>query len=305
MTTKRILALLLALALGLGILAGCGEADDGLREPVGTESRPAETAGDAVPTPTEPEKDAAVTISETVLYEKDGVKVTATGLDKGWMGPEVKFLLENTSERNVLITTEAVSINGYMAPFSSLYAEVAAGKKANESLTLLSSELERSGIETIAQLQFYLEVKDADSWDPLDTSALLTLDTSAAGFQQNVDDSGQVLYDEGGIRIICKGLKQDIIWDGTIVFFMENLSGEPITVSAENVSVNGFMETAGLWSDLRDGTRIVDGMSLLDLSDLELESIDEVDTIEFELRIINSDSWKELVTTDPITLNFE
>lgn len=301
MTTKRILAIMLSLALALGMLAGCGGDSGELREPVN--SSPAETEGtDAA---TEPKKDEPVTIAETVLYEKDGVKVTATGLENGWMGPEVKFLLENTSERSVLITTDAVSVNGCMAPFSGLYAEVAAGKKSNESMTLMSSELERSGIETIAQLQFFLEVKDADSWDPLDTSPLLTLSTSAADFRQPADDSGQVLYDEGGIRVICKGLKQDLIWDGTIVFFMENNSGQPITVSAENVSVNGFMEEAGLWSDLRDGTWIIDGMSLLDLSDLELESIDEVQTIEFELRIINSDSWKELVTTDPITLNFE
>ena len=85
---------------------------------------------------------------------------------------------------------------------------------------------------------------------------------------------------------------------------MENNNGQPITVYAENVSVNGFMQDAGLWSDLRDGTMIVDGMSLLDLSDLEIESIDEVKEIEFNLRIINADNWDEIVTTDVLKLTF-
>lgn len=297
MSKKHILALLLALVLVL--LCACSEGGDEIREPAGASGDPGTS------TPAETEADEAVTIAETVLYDADGVKVTATGLEEGWMGPEVKILVENSSEQNVLVTTDALSVNGYMAPFSSLYAEVAAGKKSNETLSLLSSELERSGISTIAELQFFIEVKDADTWDPIAASELITLSTSAAGFEQPVDDSGELLYDDKGIRIICKGLKQDVIWDGTIVFFMENHSGQPITVSAENVSVNGFMEDAGLWSDLRDGTRIIDGMSLLDLSDLELESIDQVENIEFNLRIINSDNWDEIVTTDTITLNFQ
>lgn len=244
-------------------------------------------------------------IAETVLYEANDIKVTATGYEDGWMGPEVKILVENNSTKNVLVTAESVSVNGYMMPYASLYAEVAAGKKANESLSIMTSELDQAGIETVAEMQFYIKVSDADTWDSIASSDLLTLTTSAAGLEQPVDDSGDVLYDADGIKVVCKGLKQDIIWDGTIVFYMENNSGKPITIYAENVSVNGFMEDASLWSDLRDGTRIVDGLSLMDLSDLELESIDDVKSIEFNLRIINSETWDEIVTTAVITLNFE
>lgn len=264
-----------------------------------------ETTGDNTGNDSGNTADVEVAVAETVLYDADGIVVTATGYEDGWMGPEIKVLVENNSTKNVLITTDSVSVNGYMMPYASLYAEVAAGKKSNESLTIMSSELDQAGIETVAEMQFYIKVSDADSWDSLATSDLITLNTSAAGLEQPVDDSGDVLYDSNGIKVVCKGLKQDIIWDGTIVFYMENNSGKPITVYAENVSVNGFMEDAGLWSDLRDGTRIIDGMSLLDLSDLELESIDEVKNIEFNLRIINSETWDEIVTTDVIALNFE
>ena len=272
-------------------------------------TKPAEVSGDSSVTPSdvsgsEDSADAEITIAETVLYEADGVKVTATGYEDGWMGPEVKVLVENNSSKNVLVTAESLSVNGYMMPFASLYAEVAAEKKANERLSIMSSELEQSGIETIAQMQFRIKISDAESWETLATSDLITLNTSAAGFEQPVDDSGDVLYDANGIRIVCKGLKQDIIWDGNIVFFMENHSGQPITVYAENVSVNGFMQDAGLWSSLREDTRLIDSMSLLDLSDLDLESIDQIENIEFNLRIIHSDTWDEIVTTDVITLNF-
>lgn len=174
-------------------------------------------------------------------------------------------------------------------------------------LSIMSIQLcnvQMKATETIADLQFYIHVVDSDTFEALADSELISLSTSATGLEQPVDETGDVLYNENGIKIVCKGLKQDIIWDGTIVFYMYNTSGQPITVYAENVSVDGFMQDAGLWSDLRDGTRIIDGMSLLNLSDLELESIDEVEEIEFNLRVVNSENWKEIVTTDVITLTF-
>ena len=249
--------------------------------------------------------DEEVTIAETVLYEADGIKVTAKSLEDGLFGAEVKLLIENDSSKNILITSSSVSANGYMMPTAALYAEVAAGKKANESLTLMSSELDQCGIETLAEMQFYLQIQDPETWETIKTTDLITLATSATGYTQPVDDSGDVLYNENGYKIVCKGLKQDIIWDGTVVFYMENNSNKAVSIYAENVSVNGFMQEVGLWSDLRPGTKMIDGMSMIDLSDLEITNIDEIKTIEFNLRIVDAETWEDIVTTDAMTLNFE
>ena len=254
---------------------------------------------------TEPDTAVEITIEETVLYDANDIKVTATGYEDGWMGPEIKVLVENNSDKNVLITTNSVSINGYMMPYVSLYSEVAAGKKANEAISIMSSELDQSGIEVVAEMQFYIEVTDSESWDTLATSELLTLTTSAAPYEQPVDDSGDILYDSNDIRIICKGLKQDIFWDGTVVFYMENNSNKAISIYAENVSVNGFMQDVGMWSDLRPNTKLIDGMSMLDLSDLELESIEDIENIEFNLRVVDEETWDDIAITDVLTLNFE
>ena len=255
--------------------------------------------------PVEDESATEIAVAETVLYEADGIKVTVTGYEDGWMGPEIKMLVENDSTKNVLVTADAVSVNGYMMPSASLYAEVAAGKKANESLDLMTYELEQAGIDTVAELQFYINVSDAETWETMDISELLTLNTSAAPYEQSVDDSGDILYESKGIKIVCKGLKQDIIWDGTVVFYMENNSGKAITIYAENVSVNGYMQDVGMWSDLRPETKLIDGMSMIDLSDLEIEDIDQIENIEFNLSIIDANTWEDIEITDVLTLNFE
>ena len=131
------------------------------------------------------------------------------------------------------------------------------------------------------------------------------MSTSAAGYVQPVDDAGDVVYNDKGYKVVCKGLKQDIIWDGTVVFYMENTSGKNVSIYAENVSVNGFMQDVSLWSDLRPNTKVIDGMSMIDLSDLEITNIDEIKSIEFNLRIVDAATWEDIVTTDAITLNFE
>lgn len=279
---------LLALVLVLVSLLAAGCSGDALKQSTGMTAVSGKT----------------VTISETVLYEAEGVKITATGLEAGLVGPEIKLTIENSSEKNVLVTTDKLSANGYMMPLAGLYAEVAAGKNANESITLYTSDLEQSGVETLAKLEFYLKLQNPENYEVMATSELITLPTSEAGHTQAVDDSGDVIYAENGIKVVCKGLKQDAIWDGTVVFYMENSCGQPISVYAENVSVNGYMQDVSLWSDMRDGTRIVDGMNLLDLSDLQLSSIDEVEQIELSLRIVNADNWNEITTTEPITLSF-
>ena len=85
---------------------------------------------------------------------------------------------------------------------------------------------------------------------------------------------------------------------------MENNGNLPVSVYAENVSVNGYMVDVSLYSDLRPATRSISGMYILDLTDLEIENIDGIESIEFSLRIINSDNWNEIDTTAPIVLEF-
>ena len=306
--SKMLLALLLALVMVM--TTACAGSEDDIKQPANVNGDSSvtsgnENAGDATGESKEDPVSAEITIAETVLYDANGIKVTATGYEDGWMGPEIKILVENNSDKNALITTASVSANGYMMPYASLYAEVAAGKKANETFTIMTSELEQSGIETLAELQFYIQLQDPETWETVDTSELITLATSAAPVEQPVDDSGDGLYDSNGIKIVCKGLKQDIIWDGTVVFYMENNSGKAVSIYAENVSVNGFMQDVGLWSDLRPNTKLIDGMSMIDLSDIEIESIDQIENIEFNLRIVDANTWEDIVTTDAMTLTFE
>lgn len=306
------MALLLVCAL-VALMAGCATNEEPeLKKPSQVQTQPGETAPNQpteAPTeqpteaPTEPVK--TVTLEQVEVFNQDGVAVTATGLKKGLFGPEITFTVSNDSDKNIVVTTRSLSVNGYMLTMSSLYTEVAAGKKANDSLTLMESELEQAGIETICDVAFTLHVVDPNTYEDVAESGLLTLSTSASGtFTQPDDTSGDVVYDKNDLRVICRGLRKDLIWDGTAVFYMENNSGRDVTIYAENVSVNGYMVDVSLYSELRPGTKSVSGMYILDLSDLGIDTIDGIENLEFSLRVIDPNSWDTVDSTDPIILTF-
>lgn len=245
-----------------------------------------------------------VTIVETELYNANGIAVTATAMGSGIFGPEISVTVSNNTERNVVVSTRNLSVNGYMLSTSGLYSEIAANKKAVAAMSFMSSELAEAGIETIADIEFNLAIYDYDTFEDIDNTALIKLSASGAeGFVQPVDDSGDVIYNDHGVRVVCKGLKDDSVWDGCVVFYVENNNDEYVSVYSENVSVNGFMVDESFWSDLRPNTRSVEGMYLWTLENVGIESIDEVKNIEFTLRVIDEE-WADIATTDVISLNF-
>ena len=244
----------------------------------------------------------AVSISEQELYNKNGIVVTAKKMQDGMFGPEISVTVENNSTQNVVVSTRSLSVNDFMLTTSRLYSDVAAGKKDNAQINLMSSELRESGISTIGEVAFYLNISSSNTYNTIDTTDLITIQTSAAGtVSQEVDDGGDEVFSGNNLRVVCKGLKKDSIWDGTVVFYLENNSGKAVSIYAENVSVNGYMVDVGMYSDLRPSTRMVDGMYLLNT---ELDSIDDIHDIEFNLRVVDSDTFQNIATSDVIRLEF-
>ncbi len=286
----------LPILLAALLLSGCSGGEEEIIRPA-----------DGIPTETFPSTTASeeVSIPETELYRAGGITVTATALEDGLFGPSVSMVVINDSGQNVTITSQQLSVNGYMLPASGFYCEVAAGKKALEKLTLLSTELEQAGIGTIGEIAFYLTISHGETYEMIAQSGLITLNTSVSStFTQPAMDGGQPVYEDSGIRVVCLGLKKDAIWDGTVAFYLENNSDRATTVYAEHVSVNGYMADVSLWTDLRPGTKAVDGMYLMDLEELDLTDIHDIGTIEFSLRIVDRDNWDEVGSAGPITLTF-
>lgn len=244
-----------------------------------------------------------LTIDEQVLVEQDGIKITAKEYvtDSVW-GDGLKLLIENNSDTNVTVGYNALIVNNYMIAdyFSSA---VAAGKKANDTLYISSSQLESAGITIIGQIEIYFNIYDSDSWDTIFEVDAVTLKTSE---YNNMDvtpnDTGAELYNANGIRIVGKVVDDKSFWGTAVLLYLENKTGNKITVTCENMSINGFMVTPYFSSNIYDGKMAVDDITILS-SDLEENDIESVDDVELSFHIYNPDTYDTIVDTDPITFS--
>lgn len=288
--------LLPALLAGMLLLAGCSSSE--------TDAASVTSAETSYAGASEAEQETQdVTLAETVLFDQDGIRITATGLSTDSLfGPELNLLVENNSAQNIVVQPNYCMVNGYMMD-GLLSADVAAGKKANDTLDFLSNALARCGIETITDIELDLVVSDGDSWQTLYETGPVILQTSAAGqYTQTYDDSGEEIYNQNGIRVVAKSVNDDLFGMG-IKFYLENNTDKAIIVNADNVSVNGYMMTDLFYSDLAPRSHAVDTLTLLG-SELEDNHIDTITDAELSLQITDADYYQTIDSTAPITLHF-
>lgn len=296
---KRILAVMMAATMVLSMSACNGSnSEDTSTTPANESSIDTEKADDVSDGVSE---DA--TIENQELYNQNGIVITATELNmNGTWGPEIKVIVENNSEKNITVQTRNSSVNGFMTEIG-FSCDVAAGKKANDALTFTSSDLELCGIEKIANVEFSFNVFDSDTWDDILSTDMITINTSANGsYEQTYDTSGDVLYESNGIRIISKGFSMDGIWGPELSLYIENNSGQNITVQATGTSINGFMIEPNMSDDVASGKVNLGGMTFFE-SDFESNGITDVETVETSFNIFNTESWEDIDSTSPITIN--
>lgn len=288
--------LLPALLAGMLLLAGCSSSEADAASVTSAETSYAGAS--------EAEQETQdLTLAETVLFDQDGIRVTATGLSTDSLfGPELNLLVENDSAQNIVVQPNYCMVNDYMMD-GLLSADVAAGKKANDTLDFLSNALARCGIETITDIELDLVVSDGDSWQTLYETGPVILQTSAAGqYTQTYDDSGEEIYNQNGIRVVAKSVNDDLFGMG-IKFYLENNTDKAVIVNADNVSVNGYMMTDLFYSDLAPRSHAVDTLTLLG-SELEDNHIDTITDAELSLQITDADYYQTIDSTAPITLHF-
>lgn len=301
---KKVLSLLVAILFLLSLNACCATTDPELLSPSisSDDSNLENESPNASADLGQVQND---TISETVLLDEAGVKITAKSLEmNSLLGPEIKLLIENTSGINLTVQARNVSVNGYMIePIMSV--DIVSGKKANDSIIFSESDLDLCGIKTIADIELSFHIFSTDDWETyLDSKPIQLKTTAADTYTYTFDDSGEDVYNSNDVKIVIKGLSENdsILGPGIIVYIYNN-SQKNITVQTRDISINGFMVDAVFSSDVVAGKHRVDSITFFS-SDLEENGITQIETAELSFHIFNADSWNTIADTDTIVINF-
>ena len=253
---------------------------------------------------TETVKTKTVSISEQVLIDQDGIKITATGLehDDIW-GDKINILVENNSAGTVWVGLDAFIINGFM--IDDLFAcNVAAGKKSNESISLSEEGLKNAGITTVGEIELYFYAHD-EAYDDIFRNLKAEIKTSGYDSRDTADYSSMdLVYSDDDLEIRAIRVTYDTIWGAEILMYIKNKSDKIMQLNVEDMSVNGFMVTPASYQTVYGERAAVEDITLMP-SDLEENNITEVKECEFCYRIHEKDVYGESITTDPIKLSFQ
>lgn len=243
-----------------------------------------------------------LSIEEQVLWEVNDVTLTATEIkeDSIW-GTGIKILAENNSDKDVSFYCDAIIVNDYMiSDLASI--KVTAGNKANETIYLLSSDLEAAGIDKIGKIEMYMHMSDPETYERIETSECITIKTSLFDeIDTEADTSGTVLLEQDGVKIIGKYVDEDSFWGAAALLYIENNTDKNITVRTDNVAVNGFMITSFGSQNVYAGKKAFTTVDFLS-SSLEENNITSVDTVEMEFEVLDED-YNHIIETDKISFN--
>lgn len=110
----------------------------------------------------------------TELYNVDGIRIVGKTVDENsFWGTAILLYCENTTGRNVGISVEEMSVNGFMTD-SFFSTTVYAGKMAFDEITIFSSDLEENGIEEIEEVELKFHIYDTDTYDTIADSNVIT-----------------------------------------------------------------------------------------------------------------------------------
>ena len=299
----KVLAAILCLTLFAGMAMGSGSS--GETKDVASSDGSETTADSSINDGAENSSSKAdVSIDESVIVDQDGIKIIATEyVSDSIMGDGLKLLVENNSDKDYTVGCDALIVNDYM--ITDLFvSEIAAGKKANETMYLSSSSLSAAGIENVGKIEMYFHAYDSELnylfknvYTELHTSEFDNMDTTP-------NDAGTELYNENGIKIVGKTVDEDSFWGTAILLYTENTSGKNVGISVDDMSINGFMMSPFFSTTVYDGKKSIDEITVFS-SDLEANGIESIEDVELKFHIYDADSYSTIADSDTITFTAE
>lgn len=170
-------------------------------------------------------KKTIVSADGNVIYDKDGIKITASEVKLSEEYAEMDITFENNTDDEVNFSgIKYFAVNGYSVPFT-LFSSVEAGDSDTETLSFGKFVFDKFGFTDIADVEFIITAHDSsynmifeelfrietDKHDSYDYDTDTYLEQLRAGISPKysyeiVDLSEDKIYDEGGVSIISETL---------------------------------------------------------------------------------------------------
>ncbi|MBQ8278626.1 MAG: hypothetical protein IJZ23_02175 [Roseburia sp.] len=242
-------------------------------------------------------------IEESLIYEGNNVCIYVKGIERTDSGYDLSFYIENGSELNLGFNAHSYAINKINTG-NNIYdmdCDVAAGKKANTKLSLSDYDLMNIGVSDIKSIDILFWAYDNDKYFKEFDTGQITINTNLYNDEFEKLE-GTTIYDSNGVKVDYINKSKN-----KYTYCITNSSGYYMDFDVENITINDFT-SSDIDYDLIGVSVLNDCQALfvLEISNefMTLNSISEIEKIEFSLKVCplesHLDSWK----TETIILEF-
>lgn len=249
---------------------------------------------------------ASVPLDAMLVYESSDYTVWL-GMGRWGFDFQTPVFVENRTERDVIAGALQIVVNGFLTENSSLYCETPGGCVTEGLLTLSEKDMELAGITQVAELSFILNLYDAETYEDL-VMMNFSVTIDGIGMTVSAPSWGYPIAEEEECLITFLGYEVDPNFpenfcEGTLMFYLQNNSGEPLTVYMEECRLNGEEVDIALFTELPAGTRTVTWVYLYDAGDAGVQYFREAESLEIRLALSGDGVPEGHRSLEPVTLD--
>lgn len=226
----------------------------------------------------------------TVIYQDADIQVIADWDGQVPVEGDIPIFVQNFSNKNLIVCTDGVSINGCMTDEVFFYCDAYRNSVSKATLWIDMDTLQDMGFKEVRCLQMAIDVMD-DDYNMIMDDAIY--DTGGV-YVHELDEDGITLYEEEGFRLIYQGWRASG-GDTILKFYGENSTGSTMEISGNELLIDGEGTNCWIWQKLLPGAKRVFYLYLHDLA------VSDGDVwAEVELFLTPGGDWKQEIYIGPV-----
>ena len=188
-----------------------------------------------------------LSVKKDVVYEKDGVEITIKGMEYGYLGPEINYVVKNDSDKEICVQVRNSSVNGIVVDFSASTIVEPGEESELEPIYIHEEELLKKDITVIDDIEFVFCVFDNNKkysmgFYAYKCSDIVKLSFKNKGYEQEIKE-GEVIYNSDDVTVSAIGIVEspfDHYHKDAIQLYVENKTGKDIELDLPGeISING------------------------------------------------------------------
>ena len=233
-----------------------------------------------------------------ILYEGAGFYIAANWQPGESIDGDISLVMENNTGNTVTVSTSMAAVNGIMTDDVFFYCSAEAHSPEEATLWIDMDTLDALGIDVVETITLYVRAYDADSYDTIDPGTLLVMKTDDRSVRTPDFPTGTVLHSSDAFSLSYLGWEETESGEYALWFYGENRLDQMLSLSSSEIYADEAPLGAYLWQDFLPETKACFSVWGDDLSELDIDSLTEIETLKFSLLAEDTDSWEEIFSTD-------